>query len=110
MATEQQKELRKKLVEALRSGNFKQGKMRLKLRDRYCCMGVACIVAGRKFVRGRCEGRSTVLPESVMFDYGFQSDQGRYKVDTLTSQNDTGATFIEIADIIKYEPKGLFVD
>lgn len=33
---------RKKWVEALRSGKFKQGKGKLKVNNKFCCQGVAC--------------------------------------------------------------------
>ena len=36
----------KKLVEALRSGKFKQGRGTLHLGDEYCCLGVACEISG----------------------------------------------------------------
>lgn len=40
------KEFKKKWLEALRSGDYKQGTSILKNNDRYCCLGVACSVAG----------------------------------------------------------------
>ena len=38
------KDLKKKWIEALRSGRFKQGKNALKTNDKHCCLGVLCEV------------------------------------------------------------------
>lgn len=38
----QMNEMEKKLVAALRSGKYKQGRSYLRVGDRYCCLGVAC--------------------------------------------------------------------
>ena len=43
---EQQKEHRKELVRALRSGDYTQVKQRLHTDDGYCCLGVACDISG----------------------------------------------------------------
>ncbi len=42
--TEEQKDHVRKLVEALRSGRYEQGRGRLREGDCYCCLGVACNV------------------------------------------------------------------
>lgn len=49
---------KQKWVAALRSGEFKQGTCHLQPAiDRYCCLGVACIVAEREGVEvKRCGG------------------------------------------------------
>lgn len=39
-------ELKAKWVEALRSGNYQQGRYSLKKDGKYCCLGVLCEVAG----------------------------------------------------------------
>lgn len=39
-------EWKKKWVEALRSGKYKQGKEALCFGDKYCCLGVLCEIAG----------------------------------------------------------------
>ena len=36
----------RKWVKALRSGKYRQGRGSLKWDGRYCCLGVACVVAG----------------------------------------------------------------
>jgi hypothetical protein len=40
------KKLKAKWIGALRSGDFEQGRQRLKCGDSYCCLGVLCEVAG----------------------------------------------------------------
>lgn len=42
------KAFKKKWLKALRSGKYKQGQGLLKEHGEYCCLGVACVVAGRK--------------------------------------------------------------
>lgn len=42
-------EFKKEWVEALRSGEFPQGKNALKTQDGYCCLGVACVLKGLEF-------------------------------------------------------------
>ena len=44
------KKFKEEWIAALRSGEYKQGKNQLNNRhsDTYCCMGVACVVAGHK--------------------------------------------------------------
>lgn len=44
------KENIRKWVDALRSGEFKQGTGRLRTGDSYCCLGVACEIAKREGV------------------------------------------------------------
>lgn len=42
MSAYEMNEMEKKLVAALRSGKYKQGKSYLRVGDRFCCLGVAC--------------------------------------------------------------------
>jgi hypothetical protein len=112
----------KKFVAALRSGEYKQGtKYLTSVRPEGefdCCLGVACklyIKDGGLLPTSRYEnyvtyaGKPAWLPKPVREWLGFGSDDGNYKGSSLTSDNDTGKSFIEIADIIESEPKGLFV-
>ena len=129
MATKRQKALRAKLVEALRSGNHKQGKHRLtsitkRGEELDCCLGVACKVLGLK---GRVEsirpeeqgrtvakrvygsrGEAAVLPKTVQEAFGFRTVKGEYMGGSLVADNDEGRTFKQIAKTIESEPRGLF--
>jgi len=111
------KEIAKKWVEALRSGNYKQGHCQLRSTDnKYCCLGVLCDLytqaTGAQWIRkDRAEYQihfdSKILSPSVREWSGMQSTTGRYEnLDTcdktdLTVDNDYGKTFQEIADIIE---------
>lgn len=109
------------LVEALRSGRFKQttGAMRVyrnppRARYDYCCLGVACIVAGRRFdaSENKCDGTNSYLPPKAMAYFGFHHSRGTpldkgkivvgpKKYDNLAAANDDGRTFAEIAKAIR---------
>jgi hypothetical protein len=116
----------KLLVDALRSGNFTQGKRRLRNSDgRMCCLGVACEVAlghDANIVRWETDvrddpriyygpvdgdtstGSYTVLPNRVAEWYGFETADPRLKTLSGGSRNateandDLGWDFAEIAD------------
>lgn len=104
-------------VKALRSGEYKQAKGRLKEGDAYCCLGVACIVA----TKGGVEEVPEIAYDDVDLDINFimvkewiglMDAQGRYEVGTkayyLASDNDSGLSFGEIADIIEANEDKLF--
>ena len=44
--TKVQKARVQKLVDALRSRKYKQGVGRLRIDDKFCCLGVACDISG----------------------------------------------------------------
>ena len=120
-----------KLVDALRSGDYKQARDKLRRGDSYCCLGVACDISGLGewgWHRGRleywvdgnalplendeevCPGYMT-LPERVREWVGFADERGRYGGSehwSLMEHNDSGMSFQEIADLIESEPEGLF--
>ena len=114
----------KKWVAALRSGKFKQGRSYLQMGDNYCCLGVACVIAKESGVyinmeRGldksgaSCWGNDIYeLPSQVRDWLNLSTDIGTFRLNTkrssLVDLNDDGKTFLEIADIIESEPKGLF--
>ncbi len=127
-----------KWVEALESGEYEQGKSKLHGRldgvDRYCCLGVACklfIEAGGELrihevdnggpdISVTYNNEMALLPSPVadwlgLTDRGsaftpvtvsHEGEEGQF--DQLTALNDTGASFTEIAKVIRNEPKGLF--
>jgi len=100
------------LIEALRSGEYEQTNGWLRQGDGYCCLGVACDKSGlsewkigpRNY---RYEGMSTQLPKTVQEWYGFATPSGRCMANflSLTSLNDSGASFKQIADVIERELK-----
>lgn len=123
MRTERQIARTKLLIEALRSGKYKQGRNQLCYKGKYCCLGVACEVA----VENGCSVHVHIyehcgvtarrynryvqyMPEVVADFYGFRSQQGNYGGTSLLDNNDTDEfSFEQIADIIESAPEGLFV-
>jgi hypothetical protein len=114
------KKIADRWVKALRSGKFKQGKGRLNVAGKYCCLGVLCELAARskKVEKARVrdltmysyDGSLASLPESVMKWVGIDAvvrgpAPGSFGVvgdTTLSRLNDYDCkTFDEIADIIE---------
>lgn len=118
----------KKWVDALLSGEFKQGKGSLRRDDidgkRYCCLGVACELFRRETGRGSWDPADHrfvidrhsfvgILPPAVQTWLGLNSREGCFKGKVahdadLTALNDMGETFERIAWVIQSEPEGLF--
>ena len=125
---EEQKEHRKMWVEALKSGEYKQG-MGALCRERngtfeYCCLGVACEISGPgkfvprdysqlgvyKFVIKDGQSQDGALPKVVQDWLGLSDRYGSYwgiSPSPLSTNNDRGTLFTSIADIIESEPDGL---
>lgn len=128
----------KKWIEALRSGNYRQGVDSLAtIRDygdiEYCCLGVACelyaqehdiditeSVNGTRLYYGDQEYS---LPTVVKEWLGLADEHGTFYKDSLPEKhkdmslgdkpsleqlNDNSVSFDEIADFIESEPGGLF--
>ena len=105
-----------KWVAALESGDYEQGKLRLRQKEEFCCLGVLCDLyiweTGRGEWRPEAAGYAfhsasstvlTVLPAEVMVWAGM-SNGGHYgEMANLASDNDNGKTFVEIAKIIRRE-------
>lgn len=110
------------LVRALRSGRFIQadGALRVRLakpgrlKYRHCCLGVACVVAGRRFgASNSCDGMISYMPPKAMAYFDFATDTGaprdreqyinvgNKRYSSLSAANDAGHTFIEIAAAIR---------
>jgi hypothetical protein len=103
-------------VQALRSGDFTQGRNRLRTEDKFCCLGVACELH-RKLRPGGAWlenghgvltylGGDSIMPSQVVAWLGLEKGndnpimQGKQ---SLAEYNDQGATFPEIADLIERE-------
>lgn len=103
------KEFGKKWISALRSGKYPQGTHRLNRQGKYCCLGVACEVAGIKPELSTTEGTfsyncSTASAPESLLKYGIDSCGTLQNVDkTLMELNDKGSTFEELADLIEAE-------
>ena len=110
---------RKKLVEALRSGEYTQTDRALRDKDGYCCLGVACDLYRKtekpdeqwEPVEGRriweFMNASGELPEEVMNWLGFATvggglaEEADEEYNTLMCMNDNGKSFEFIADVIE---------
>lgn len=113
-------------IEALRSGEYEQGRDKLQSEKGYCCLGVAASVyeksTGNTLVKcpeGRLPGEwldESYLPVKQWLglrhsDGGFTPPQNPIKsVDTLAELNDSGVSFLQLADLIESEPEELFLD
>lgn len=112
-------------LEALRSGEFKQGRNQLKTEmapdeARHCCLGVACELYKRETGEGawvlrgedlnfwisQYDSSWSSLPQAVADWFGLDRDPYVYEGLSKTSLailNDEAKSFEEIADIIEQE-------
>ena len=99
-------DLKQQWIEALRSGNYLQGKNWLAddmgTNVYYCCLGVLCEIAELdKYIEGSVvyyDGRDQTPPQWLTFDVGLTQVQ----VSSLVYMNDDeNKTFEEIADWIE---------
>jgi hypothetical protein len=113
-----------KWVEALESGEFKQGRGALSRDGDYCCLGVACELAIREGVKvkkeaatkenyAKYDGEEYFLPEKVRKFFGLKTDRGTLPDGETLAQKNDGTygekhSFKDIAAIIRSKPKGLF--
>jgi len=79
------KEIKARWIKALRSGDYKQGRDRLKRNDTYCCLGVLCDLSvkdgignwnGDRFIGGAEKERVTTLPFVIGQWAGMESGEG----------------------------------
>lgn len=107
-------------VDALRSGEYKQGEGRLaRVDNTYCCLGVVCELAIKNgldvvkqiYTIDSCysyDDEPSFLPLKVREWLGFNSSDTHGKLSSsihpsLTSANDSGVAFNQIADLIERE-------
>lgn len=115
------KEVKKKWLKALTSGEYTQGKNALKTtKGNYCCLGVLCDIHRKTVKKAGCKWDKETnayltetgsLPSEVMkwagIDKDIVGDSGRFKFSngkstTLAILNDDkGYGFTRIADVIK---------
>lgn len=86
-------QLKAKWIEALRSGEYEQGKHLFEADGAFCCLGVLCKVMGIPTVDNNGAGSWSAV-EDVLPD--------RYKTaSALATMNDSHTSFSEIADYIE---------
>lgn len=99
------KAIKARWVAALCSGDYEQGVGHLRLDDRYCCLGVLADIVDPQGWRpdelnptlSRHRGNS-VYPD---YSVGYACGLGQQEEIDLSTMNDGGKTFIEIADYIE---------
>lgn len=104
--------VKKLWVDALRSGQYPQGRYSLQGEDgRFCCLGVLCDLAKKEEVCSHVvdkslfgtfnmyDGEEEFLPESVM-EWADIVGNPMVAGNFLTTHNDRGTPFAEIADLI----------
>lgn len=135
-STYQFTELQEKWLKALESGDYSQCKDKLHDGGGYCCLGVACVVAGivpvlvgetvddegyvdeeaRYVFDGEGEAAPDSLVERLMLrspvgtlQEGATIRIGEHAFDRLVYANDNGGTFAEIAAFIRANPEKVFL-
>lgn len=106
--------LQEQWVEALESGEYKQGQRNLCYEDKYCCLGVACEVMG---IEGEemagfvyFKGNNIVLLEFEKLGLrGMRGELASGPYASLASMNDSGKSFKEIAQFIRDNEGLVFV-
>lgn len=64
------KDVKQKWLAALRSGKYKQGALRLRASDSYCCLGVLCDIAVKEGVIPEPTAHTNWRGEIYSYDYG----------------------------------------
>ena len=106
-------EIKRKWVEALRSGKYAQTKSDLRNHNGYCCLGVLCdLVQPEEWSEPEqnfsfMHRFASSFPDADVLDIvGMHQDDGvrtdgQHPFWTLASMNDEGKSFAEIADYIE---------
>lgn len=119
-------EVAKIWVDALRSGEYTQGKQALKFTKAgkcyHCCLGVLCELYDKYNEEKLTEtisdnsrriiafdGETEILPERVREWAGLLNKRGSFNsgFESLMQFNDTGSSFEDIADVIEQNVKNL---
>lgn len=98
------KEIKRRWVEALRSGQYIQGRSKLfeEYKGTFCCLGVLCDIQGVPRERTSQYAIAPFISEAGI--PGFEPIQGvisQEEANCLAGMNDKGKTFNEIADYIE---------
>jgi len=110
----------KKLVTALKSGEYEQTTGALRKESGFCCLGVACDIYHNetgfgKWIDGDIgwsfeigEDRDmALLPDDVAEYFGWNARNPFFGKSSLATQNDNGATFADIAKTLETREEGL---
>ncbi len=91
--------LQKRWLAALRSGKYKQGRLRLRSGDNFCCLGVLCDVYDPKEwgEYGTYDYAHNMPPLDVLIKCCLTPSFAH----ALAEANDKGKSFSEIADMIE---------
>ncbi len=123
-------------INALESDSYQQATRQLRDGDAMCCLGVLCHISGvSDWTDEIYMGETGVLPEDVLKWIGLSSAKGKFYLSStwilslpehiknklestvnsdnhlytyLVALNDHNWTFKEIAELIRYNPPGLF--
>jgi len=91
-----------KWVKALESGKFKQGRYALGVNDRYCCLGVFCVINKIPFKKMKFEPDNSSDCNDVNGEvYDTLKKKLGNGCEILASMNDKGLSFQGIAEVIK---------
>lgn len=104
-------EIKNKWIAALKSGEYKQGKGRLRnLDNTFCCLGVLCDLhskeTGNQFTESEGESyfhymyHSSFLPEPVVKWANLITSDPHVKGTSIAELNDYNKSFNELADLI----------
>lgn len=106
-------ELKYIIIDALTSGEYKQGTGRLKMNDKYCCLGVITDLYNKMTQKGQWTKEDQfetptrqyigVLGYEIREWSGIPTEDGNYGdgCRSLINDNDHGKSFLEIAEIIE---------
>jgi hypothetical protein len=102
-------DLKQRWLDALRNGTYQQGQSRLRTQaGRYCCLGVLCDISGKGEWRKRGAEWYYEVGDDSDFAYpppaiadSIIDDAENGLFDKLTSMNDSGVPFTEIATYIE---------
>lgn len=104
------KSIAKKWVNALRSGDYEQGKLQLRsINNKFCCLGVLCNIhaqehpefAAKQLTKIKYDGASSITPKIVQEWAGLKTRVGAIPNScSLLVMNDNGMNFHQIADEI----------
>lgn len=106
-------DLKRRWIEALRSGKFTQGRNFLCIRDEYCCLGVLAEIEGdlqqvNGFKETKCLNNIKTLEFFYLNKYGLSNDEAHYLacLNDGTVPDRRPCNFREIADWIEENIKG----